>query len=105
MAGTTVAGRVNYLPDSLEYKALVQINNIVADLETLRAALEASGPVAVAELQTNYDTNRTFDTEVKSAYNAVPTWATEITTDANKWGNSLDYLLTPDGVISGGYSF
>lgn len=56
MAGTTVTAPSISPTWSAEYRAIAELNKVIADLETLRAALSSGGVTAVTELMADHAT-------------------------------------------------
>ncbi len=93
MAGTTISVKRQWgISSSLNaiwafYKS---INNIITDLETLRAPLAQSNTL-IEELHDDGGTRAT--------------WETEVDADLDEINDMLDFLVEEDGVIGGDYAF
>ena len=128
MATRTVpasAVNVTKTPKSLVYTLTELMNDVVAlgnelrtdhatnkvtidQLETLAEELgadHATTKVTVDQMETLIEELGADHATTKTADDQTNTWATEVDADENNINNQLDSLLTPDGVISGGYSF
>ncbi len=71
MAGTTVVRTPATPMGSLEREAASQVNKIVTDLETLRAALDAGGVTAVTELMADHATFKAVVDDLKTQLSRV----------------------------------
>jgi len=98
MAGTAVSKTVTSLPGSAERQALISLNDVIDDLEVLRAAVSAGGVTLVNELRTDHAT-------FKTAADEANTWATEVDADLDTINDYLYYLNERDGVVSGDHAF
>ena len=73
------------------------IEELAADHATTKVTVDQLETLA-EELGADHATTKTADDETRA-------WATEVDGDENNINDHLDYLLTPDGVIGGSYSF
>ena len=88
MAGTAVTALAHTPTTAAEYRGLAEHNNVVDDLETLRAA-SSSSVVAVTELIDDHATQITWSTEVDADHDTM---------------NNVAGFNTADGVIGGDFT-
>ena len=87
MAGTATKVLVTGLPGSMEHETAKQVNNIVTDLEVLRAAGQAGAVLATTELMADHAT-------FKTAVDAIETLVEELGADHATFKTAADQTET-----------
>lgn len=87
MAGTPVVATSLSPVNSAEYRAIAEHNNLVDDVETLRAALSSGGVTAVTELMADHATT-------KATVDALETLAEELGADHATFKAAVDQIET-----------
>lgn len=107
MAGTAVNRRPTSRKDSAEYEAVIQLNKVVDDLETLRSALSAGGVTLVNEIRDDISAGspnyRALLSEMMTDHATDITWSTEVDADHDTMNNIADFN-NQDGVIGGSFT-